>query len=63
MRRAGLYFLAKSKMMNADTCLQVLQRHMLSFFHIHECEVFMQDSAPCNEARKVKKFLGSIKLI
>ena len=44
--------------MNAGAYLQVLQGHMLNFFHIHECEVFMQDSAPSNKAKKVKKFFG-----
>ena len=30
---------------------------MLSMFHIHSCEVFMQDNAQCHKSKKVKNFL------
>ena len=30
--------------------------HMLNFFHIHKCEVFMQYSAPYHKAERLKTF-------
>ena len=56
MGRAGLYFLPKNKSMNADAYLQVLQEHMLNLFYIYECEVFMQNSAPCYKVKQVNIF-------
>ena len=56
MKKADLYFFPTNRKMNADAYLKVLQGPMLKFFHIHECEVFMLDSAPCHKAKKVKKF-------
>ena len=55
--RRGLYFLPKNKKMNAEFYLQVLEEHMLSFYHIHGSEVFMHDSAPCHKARKITRYL------
>ena len=55
--RGGLYFLPKNKKMNAELYLQVLEEHMLNFYHIYSSEVFMHDSAPCHEARKIMRYL------
>ena len=41
---------------NTDAYLHVLQGHMMNFFHIHECLVFMQDSAPYHKEKQLKKF-------
>ena len=54
--RGGLYFLPKNKKMNADLSINVLE-HILNFFRIHGCEVFMHESAPCHKAKKVTRFL------
>ena len=53
--RGGLYFLPKNKKMNVELYLQVLEEHMLNFYHIHGSEVFMHDSAPCHKARKITR--------
>ena len=55
--RRGLYSLLQNKKMNAELYLQVLEEHMLNFFHIHGSEVFMQDSASCHKARKITRYL------
>ena len=43
--------------MNAELYLQVLEEHMLNFYHIHGSEVFMHDSAPSHKARKMTRYL------
>ena len=55
--REALYFLSKSKKINADFYLKVLEENMLNFFRIHGSEVFMHDSTPCHTAKKVTRFL------
>ena len=62
MGRAGLYFLPKNKKMNSDQYVKVLEEHMLSMFHIHSCEVFMKDNAPCHKSKKVTNFLQQQKI-
>ena len=53
---SGLHFLPKNKT-NADVYVIVLEEHMLNLFRIHGSEVFMHDSAPCQKAKKVTRFL------
>ena len=53
--RAGLYFLPKSKKMNGDAYIKVME-HMLSMFRIHRCKIIMQDNAPCHKSKKAKVF-------
>ena len=55
--RISLYFLPKNKKMNTELYLQVLEEHMVNFYHIHGSEVFMHDSAPCHKARKITRYL------
>ena len=50
------YFLPQNKKMNAELYLQVLEEHMLNFYHVHGFEVFMHDSAPCHKARKISRY-------
>ena len=57
MGRAVLYFLPKNKKMNSNQYVKVLEEQMLSMFHIHSCEVFMQNNAPCHKSKKVTNFL------
>ena len=61
MGRAGLYFLPKNKKMNSDHYVKVLEEHMLSMFHIHSCEVFMQDNANAISQKKLRIFSNSKK--
>jgi len=53
----GLYFLPKNVTMNADRYIEVLRDHLEVQFQIHQCQIFMHDSAPCHKARKVTKWL------
>ena len=55
--RGGLYFLPQNKKMNAELYQQVLEEHMLNFYHIHGSGVFMHDSVPCHKARKITRYL------
>ena len=55
--RRGLYFFPQNKKMNAKLYLQVLEEHMLNFYHVHGSEVFMHDNAPCHKARKTTRYL------
>ena len=55
--RGDQYFLPKNKKMTAELYLQVLEEHMLNFYHIHGSVVFMHDSALCHKARKITRYL------
>jgi transposase len=55
--RGSLYFLPKSKTMNSEVYLNVLEEKLLPVFEIHEATMFMHDNAPCHTAKKVSKFL------
>ena len=52
----GRTLLSSKNQKNADLYMNVLE-HMLNFFRIHGCEVFMHDSAPCHKAKEVTRFL------
>jgi arsenate reductase-like glutaredoxin family protein len=56
--RAGLYFLPKNATMNSDFYISCLNDHLLTFFHIHKCQYFLQDGAPCHTSKKTKKWLA-----
>ncbi|KAK4323716.1 hypothetical protein Pmani_005597 [Petrolisthes manimaculis] len=53
----GLYFLPKNVTMKGANYIEVLRDHLLVPYDIHECEVFMQDSAPAHRCKAVTKFL------
>ncbi|KAG0729791.1 Transposable element Tcb1 transposase [Chionoecetes opilio] len=55
--RGGLYFLPKNVTMKGANYIEVLRDHLLVPYAIHECEVFMQDSAPAHRSKVVQKFL------
>lgn len=57
MSQAGLYFLPKNETMKASNYINVLDEHLLMFFHIHQCDYFMHDGAPTHKAKAVTKFL------
>lgn len=56
--RGGLYFLPKNVMMNGERYMTVLNDHLLQSYAIHDCNIFMHDSAPCHKAKKVAKWLS-----
>ena len=56
--RGGLYFLPKNNTMRGDNYVDVLKDHLLTFWHIHGCNIFMHDGAPAHKSQKVKKFLA-----
>ena len=37
--------------------MEVLQDHLLDFWEIHECNMFMHDGAPAHKTKAVKKWL------
>ena len=43
--------------MKASNYIEVLQDHLLSFWDIHECNVFVHDGAPAHKAKGMKKWL------
>ena len=43
--------------MNGERYINVLEDHLLPMYAIHQCEIFMQDSAPCHKSKKVMKWL------
>lgn len=56
--RGGLYFLPKNVTMKGANYIDVLRGHMLPFYQIHSCELFMHDGAPAHRSRAVKTFLN-----
>lgn len=58
MGRAGMYFLPKKCTMNGERYITVLEEHLLNFFELHDCQMFMQDGAPCHKSKKVMKWLA-----
>ena len=51
MGRGGIYFLPKNVTLNGGRYIEVLQSHMLDFYETGECNLFMQDNAPCHKAK------------
>ena len=56
--RGGLYFLPKNVTMKGSNYLEVLDQHLLPFWHIHECNHFMHDGAPAHRTKVIKKWLN-----
>ena len=55
--RAGLYFLPVNQTMKGITYIDVLEHHLLPFWGLHNCDLFMHDNAPCHMSKIVKKYL------
>ena len=55
--RGGLYFLPKNVTMKGSNYIDVLKNHLIPFFNIHGCDVFMHDGAPAHKSRAVTHFL------
>ena len=56
MGKAGVYFLPKKCTMNSERYIELLETHFLQMFSLHECQIFMQDGAPCHKSKKVMKW-------
>ena len=54
--RGGFFFLPQNNTMNGEHYINVLEDHMPSTYAIHECDLFIQDSAPCHKTKKVMKW-------
>ena len=55
--RAGLYFLSVNQTMKGIPYIDVLEHHLLPFWGLHNCDLFMHDNAPCHMSKIVKKYL------
>ena len=55
MGKAGVYFVPKKCTMNSELYIELLETHFLQMFSLHECQIFMQDGAPCHKSKKVMK--------
>ena len=56
MGRAAVYFLPKKCTMNSERYIELLETHFLQMFSLYECQIFMQDGAPCHKSKKVMKW-------
>ena len=54
---AGLYFMEKNTIMNSEKYLAMLKEKLNIHINVHQCNVFMQDGAPCHYAKKVTVYL------
>ena len=57
---AGLYFVENTAM-NYEKYLAMLKDKLNIHINVHQCNVFMQDGAPCHRAKKVTEYLKSEK--
>ena len=55
--RAGLAFLKQGVTMNGPIYLDVLKKHLPTFMDLHDCDIFMQDGAPCHHSKLVTEWL------
>uniref|UniRef100_A0A0P4VUG2 Tc1-like transposase DDE domain-containing protein n=1 Tax=Scylla olivacea TaxID=85551 RepID=A0A0P4VUG2_SCYOL len=44
-------------MMTGEWYMQVLEDHIVLFYELHGCNMFMHDGAPCHRAKKVMQCL------
>ena len=50
--RGGLRFLEKGVTMNSERYIETLEERLPTHMHIHGCNIFMQDNAPCHRSRR-----------
>lgn len=55
--RNGLHFLPKNSKMNSKRYLNVLEEDLIPSMETHECDHFLQDSAPCHKGTVVTQLL------
>lgn len=59
---AGLFFLPKGTTMNGARYVEVLKQKLQLHMTVHNCEIFMQDGAPCHRSKIVNEFLKQKKI-
>lgn len=59
---AGLFFLPKGTMMNGAKYLEVLKEKLQLHMAVHNCDIFMQDGAPCHRSKIVNDFLKGMNI-
>lgn len=57
---AGLYFLPHGTTMNGQKYLELLKNKLEPHMTVHDCNIFMQDGAPCHRAKIVKEYLKTM---
>ena len=62
---AGLFFLDPGTTMNGKKYLELMKKQLELHMAVHNCEIFVQDGAPCHRAKIVTDFLKTknIKLL
>ena len=58
----GLFFLPPKSTMNGQKYLELLQAKLKFHMQVHNCEIFMQDGAPCHRCKIVTDFLKRNKI-
>ena len=56
---AALSFLPPGTTMNGPKYMQMLSEKLKLHLQVHNCQIFMQDGAPCQRSKVVKNFLDS----
>ena len=58
----GLFFLPSGTTMNGEKYAQLLSDKLQLHMHVHKCNIFMQDGAPCHRSKLVTNFLKKKKV-
>ena len=53
----GFFFLPPKTSMNGQKYLELLKEKLQFHMQVHDCDVFMQDGAPCHRSKIVTNFL------
>ena len=56
---AALSFLPPGTTMNGEKYVQMLSEKLKLHLHLHNCQIFMQDGAPCHRSKVAKNFLDN----
>jgi transposase len=59
---AGLFFLPKGTTMNGARYIEVLKEKLQLHMTVHNCNIFMQDGAPCHRSKIVQDYLKQEKI-
>ena len=62
MGTAGLYFVPPKTTINGKKYVNLLKSKLEINMTVHNCQSFMNDSAPCHRSKVVKKFLEQKKI-
>ena len=56
---AALSFLPPGTTINGPKYVQMLSDKLKLYLQVHNCQIFMQDGAPCHRSKVAKNFLDS----